>query len=174
MVDLETLDTRDSAVILSIGAVLFNRTRIISEFYQEVNIDDQLKRGRTISGRTLQFWFDQSPEAQKVFTENDAALRLPGALASLAGWLSKAGEDYEIYSNGATFDLCVLQHAYDQLELPTPWTYRQERCFRTLRSMFPHVVPQAEPKVLHNALDDARAQALHTQLILEQCAITQS
>lgn len=164
MIDLETLDTKESAVILAIGAVRFNEREILNELYTEVNINDQLRLGRTVDGKTLQWWMEQSAEAREVFANNDAAPRLAAALAKLAGFV---GSDATVWGNGATFDIGILRSAYQSLQINTPWAWYNERCFRTLKTLFPQIEREAEPRVEHNALDDARAQALHMQRILE-------
>jgi len=168
MVDLETLDTKESAVILSVGAVRFNNTEILEDMYTEVNINDQLRLGRTVDGKTLQWWMEQSPEARAVFESNDTAPRLASALAKLAGFVVP---DCTIWGNGATFDISILRSAYQSLQTSAPWLWYNERCFRTLKTLFPDVQREAEPKVVHNGLGDARAQALHMQKILERCVI---
>lgn len=71
MIDIETLDTRPSAVVLSIGVVLFNRRNADVPF-KELNLkfgkrefrDEQIMMGRTISKDTAQWWRGQDPEAK--------------------------------------------------------------------------------------------------------------
>lgn len=169
MVDLETLDVKETAVILSIGAVRFDEANILDTMYTDVNINDQLRLGRTIDGKTLQWWMEQSQEAREVFAVNDRAPRLASALAKFAGFV---GQESTVWGNGATFDISILRSAYHSLQLAAPWPWYNERCFRTLKTLFP-VEREAEPKVEHHALDDAMAQALHMQKIL-QCVNTQS
>lgn len=62
MLDLETLDTRPSAVIVSIGAVEFdtNGPNPLREFYRVLQLPPQLSRGRTECPETLAWWSRQS------------------------------------------------------------------------------------------------------------------
>ena len=67
MVDLETLGTRQDAIVLEISAVEFNRhTGEIGEVLDmKLDIDDQLSYRRSLSRETLQWWFKQDEEARK-------------------------------------------------------------------------------------------------------------
>lgn len=168
MIDLETLDTTRSSVILSIGAVRFDATNILDEMYSEVNIDDQLKLGRKVSGRTICWWHDQNDLAKKVFETNEGAPRLASALAKLGGFVIPGDT---VWGNGASFDIGILEDAYDCLEINTPWQFHEVRCYRTFKELFPDVRKEAQPAVEHNALCDARAQALHMQLLLARAGL---
>lgn len=164
MIDLETLDTKSTAVILSIGAAVFDNSGLGTRFYEEIEIDDQLRHGRTVSGQTIAWWMAQSVEARKVF-EGHRKPRLASILAKFSGLFPKETPTF-VWGNGATFDNAILRHAYEGIGVKAPWGYREDRCFRTLKAMFPDVGPPEAPKVEHNALDDAVAQALHAQLLL--------
>ena len=62
--------------------------------------------------------------------------------------------------NGADFDLPILAAAYAAVGLSVPWKPYNGRCYRTLKNLAP-VVKLARPGTHHNALDDARTQAVH-------------
>ena len=70
MIDLETLDTKPSASILTIGAVKFDPTgdelkeSTCEKFYVKVDLDSCDKLGLTVSQSTLDWWANQSQEAQ--------------------------------------------------------------------------------------------------------------
>lgn len=167
MVDLETLGTRADSVIMSIGAVKFDLdTGEIDRnnaFYASVSIDSNHEAApRHISESTLMWWLKQSPEAQKVFSEPKTTLYV--ALGELADWFG-ADDDIAVWSNGADFDIPMLAHAYHANSLSAPWKFFNTRCFRTMKNLPGVPRPQALPKVAHNALDDAIAQALHLQLV---------
>ena len=77
-----------------------------------------------------------------------------------------------VWGNGATFDDAtfdnvVLSQAYHRYaNVAKPWGYRDDRCYRTLRALFPEIIPMEDPSlVAHNALDAARYQARHMMLI---------
>ena len=45
MLDIETLGTRSTSVILSIGAVEFDKTSILRAFHKRIDIDSCLRQG---------------------------------------------------------------------------------------------------------------------------------
>lgn len=160
MIDLETLGTTADAVILSIGAVKFDlATGKIDDngFYRSVSVDSNLETKRRISEDTLIWWLEQTPAAQKVFHE--AKEHLSDALVELSDWVGT--DNYEMWSNGADFDLPMLAHAYTQHSIEIPWKFWNSRCFRTYKNL-PGAkgIKGAEPGVKHNALFDAYNQAV--------------
>ena len=167
MVDLETLGTVADAVILSIGAVCFDldSDRIDDDgFYASISVDSNVEAKRRIQEDTLIWWMKQPPEAQAVFHEEKQTLG--SALDDFADWLGPDADKLYLWSDGADFDLPMLQHAYVQRGMGVPWKFWNNRCFRTFKSL-PHarqVVIKREG-VHHNALADALHQAKHAQLI---------
>lgn len=172
MIDLETLATTSDAVILSIGAVRFDLDaglvfdELESVFYRSIAIDVQ--PDRKISGRTLAWWMMQSEQARAVFVEPNGTLY--DALAGLEAWIDpQLGTLPRVWSNGADFDLPMLVHAYDQLELSLPWPVYAGRCYRTYKNLpGARAVKVLRQGLHHNALDDAIFQARHL------CAIHQA
>lgn len=165
MIDLETLGTTADAVIMSIGAVKFDldSDKIADEgFYASVSVESNLARGRHIDESTLIWWFKQSAEARNVFSESKQTLE--SALEELSDWFQH--DRWHVWSNGADFDIPMLQHAYRQCGMEVPWKYFNNRCFRTFKNL-----PQSRYAVVqdagvkHNALDDAFNQAVHAQAI---------
>lgn len=158
MVDLETLGTTADAVILSIGAVMFNLdTGEVDDnaFYSSISIESNLGLHRRISEDTLKWWMKQSSEAQLVFSEDKA--HIADALEEFSLWLPK---DPFMWSNGADFDLPMIQHAMTQTELPIPWKFYNNRCVRTYKNLPGAKDVSIERKGLHhNALADAVYQA---------------
>jgi hypothetical protein len=114
MVDLETLGTTASSVILSVGAVKFDlmSTQIDDNgFYASISIESNLDYGRRIQEDTLLWWLKQEAAAQNVFHE--AKTTLSDALIDFSDWIG--ADDYLVWSNGADFDLSMLTHAYSQI-----------------------------------------------------------
>lgn len=160
MIDLETLDTAPTAVILSIGACAFDPQRgdIGSVCHLKLEIDSQIRLGRTISGRTVDWWMNQSVEARDaLFSEEAQKARRPvkQALVEFSSWLGKPDG---VWGNGADFDLVLLGNLYDSFGLVRPWSFSKNRCFRTLKNLFGNE-PPAREGVHHDALDDAMYQA---------------
>ena len=157
MIDLETFGTTADSVILSIGAVKFNPvTGEIADtaFYRSVSLDSNLDAGRRIDESTLIWWLGQSNEAQQVFKE--AKISLSAALEELTDFFDH--DDYEVWSNGADFDIPMLAHAFRSISTDIPWKFWKTRCFRTMKNL-PFAVGTEVPHHLkHNALDDAYTQ----------------
>lgn len=165
MIDIETLDTRPSTVILSIGAVRFDieKPEVIGDtFHVHVDIDSCLAAGRTVSGNTILWWLDQSDEARKKITD---AQRVPlhRALLQLSTFVT---EKDRVWGNGASFDNSALSDAYRSCGLPQPWRYWGDMCYRTLKNLYKDIVPKPVFQgIPHDALADAFNQAIHLQLI---------
>ena len=170
MIDLETLGTTADAVILSIGAVKFDlESDKMDEagFYASVSIESCTDAGRIIDESTLVWWLGQSKEAQAVFTEPKQTLE--SALASLADWLGH--NKRFVWSNGASFDIPMLEHAYKKFGWEAPWEFYNSRCVRTYRSL-PAAARVPKPANDHNALRDAINQARNVQAIYAAMKVT--
>jgi hypothetical protein len=166
MVDFETLDTANSAVLVSLGAAKFNlKTGELDNdgFYAVIDIDSCLREGRTVSQSTLLWWLKQPPEARAVF-HDQAKSELQEVLSSFTAWLGHA--DYRLWGNGPSFDLGKLAHAYQSFGMATPWKFYNERCVRTYRALpGAEAIPKVAPAIAHHALYDAVAQAEHVMQI---------
>ncbi len=163
-IDLETLGTRYNAPVISIGVVQFDPDtgKLGAEFYREIDIDSALKAGKA-SGSTLVWWMQQSEKPRRIFSaENKVSLAT--ALDELATWLRGKAMAPKVWGNGASFDITILEHAYENgcVGLREAWHYTNVRDMRTL-------VEAAQldkgdwPKDVgthHNALDDAKYQAM--------------
>ena len=163
-IDLETLDNKYSSAILSIGAVQFDREsgELGCRFYQEINIDSAVKSG-TISGSTLEWWMGQGAEAREVFKPGREKMTLANALHELATLMrAKGGGAPRPWGNGASFDITILEHAYDKgcIGLVPPWQYFNIRDMRTTMDDA-DISLGGLPSVgtAHNALDDAIFQS---------------
>lgn len=159
MVDLETLDTRPSTVILSIGAVIFDEHGILSDtkFYRRCEWQHQLDNGRTVCESTIKWWMQQSDAARQALLGD--SVPLPVALGELADMYRNHNCD-RIWANGTTFDISTLEHAYTSAFRPIPWRYNAMRDMRGLRDLVPSdLMDDVIGGDAHNALDDAVYQA---------------
>lgn len=162
MCDLETMGTGPRAAIVAIGCVLFDRSGIGEEFYTNVNAQSAVSAGMELNANTVMWWMQQSQAARDALVPNQC--NLPVALMNLKAWMPS---NARLWGNGATFDNVILRSAYDLCGIQCPWHYRDDRCFRTLKAMNAEVHPDVrEGLVAHNALDDAKWQALHAVKIL--------
>lgn len=165
MVDLETLGNGSNSVILSIGAVLFDDTGIGNEF--DINVDPQscVDAGLKIDVSTVMWWMKQSDAARKALNKDDTAT-LQVALGEFTMFMRRTGAVY-VWGNGATFDNVILSNAYKAVDMDVPWKFYNDRCYRTLKNLYPNVEQPADIGTAHNALDDARWQATHAVEILK-------
>lgn len=147
MIDIETYDTKPTAVILSIGAVqISEQTEEANKFYVEVNINTQYER--TMSIDTKNWWAKQGNPPINGTTS------LFKGLSDLGTFIRQRADNPIIWCKGTDFDVVILAHAYNQLHLPVPWKYNNVRDCRTVFKIAGFVSRDAT----HNALDDAVRQ----------------
>ena len=168
MLDLETMSTKPNAAILSIGAVEFDlREKILrNEFYTRVSLESNMKMKRSIDANTVMWWMTQDDEARLELCK--PAPRLVNVLVAFMDFLKNAGlvdRCFCVWGNGADFDNVILASAYSDCNYEVPWYYGNNRCFRTVKALYPYINYE-KPLVAHNALEDAKAQARHVLKIL--------
>lgn len=169
MVDLETMSTASDAAIVSIGAVLFSQEQgILDTFYANICLQSCIDAGLRLDGDTVMFWLRQSEDARKALYNGDK-LYLINALLEFNNWLKENSDigTVKVWGNGASFDNSILATAYRQLNVQQPWKFWNDRCYRTIKNLYPDVELQRVGE-LHNALDDAKSQALHLLTIAKQ------
>jgi DNA polymerase III epsilon subunit-like protein len=160
MLDLETLGNRPSSVIVAIGAVKFGSGLLGDSFYRRIDAESCAAVGMTMDTSAVMFWLKQPEAARLEITKPGEPLAT--VLQEFALWIEK---DAVVWGNGASFDPVVLTHAYRAAGVKVPWRYVNERCYRTVKALFPNVPPDFSG-TQHNALDDAKSQALHLMQIM--------
>lgn len=175
MIDIETLGTRPGSVILSIGAAKFDPVDrgagagIVDTFHQAITLASCTRVGLRMDPDTVEWWLDDARRTAWDKLQSMAKVDLDEALLGLADWL-RVDDTTRIWANGADFDCVMLKTAYDVVGIPCPWTFRQTRCFRTLKAL--GRTPQPERLgTHHNALDDAVHQALWMRDMVEYLGI---
>lgn len=167
MIDIETLGTSPDAAIISIGAAAVNpEGELVGKFH--VYTEECPSGKATMSQETVMWWLLQDKEAQDLQTK---ALRqpLPIALGQLSGFFGRFdNQGIYVWGNGVGFDNVILRRAYERNALKAPWSYRQDRCYRTLAAMFPDVKASEFMGTKHDALSDAMNQAKHLWEILKK------
>ena len=165
MVDLETMGVNDKAAIIAIGAVPFDfEGNIGPTFYKTIDLADSVAHGGVMDPSTVLWWMRQSDEARKEFDR-------PGnyeieSLIDFTNYLDlNFSEDVKVWGNGASFDNVILANAYKRNGEDVPWKYYNDRCYRTMKNLAPHIKMEREG-THHNALADAISQAKHLQRIL--------
>lgn len=169
MVDLESLDTKPTSAITSIGAVFFDENGIGRTFYRRVNPQSCVDLGLTISLDTIFWWMEQNEDARaELIKAYKEGLSIQQALTKLSNFIreefyfnkSTDINSLRIWGNGATFDNVILKNAYEACYMRTPWGFRGDMCYRTIKNLYPDV-PFKRSGTAHNALDDAISQAKH-------------
>lgn len=165
MIDLETMGTKSDSIITQIGLVLFDRDKIVSEFKVNVDINDSLRRGLSVEGDTLYWWLKQSDEARKSIYSGKK-LTCKESTLQIYDWLKQNGitnqddaKDLLVWGNGSDFDNVIFANFLVKSGGKVFWKFWNNRCFRTVLTLTPSVV-RVQPKVAHDALEDAKAQAL--------------
>ncbi len=166
MVDLETLGNRPGCIVLSIGAVWFDETGPLTDFYAEIGQTSSELHGLRADMSTVHWWEAQGADAKQVLTRTRTGVNcdvaLPVVLKRFAEWLPSSPA---IWGNGASFDNIILAECFRAGGIEMPWKFWNDRCYRTLKNLAPHV-PFERTGTHHNALDDARSQATHAAAIL--------
>lgn len=174
MCDLETLSTRPGGVITSIGATKFDENGPYGEpFYMRIDMQSCVDAGLLIDVDTVKWWMKQSDEARSEFQKESSFLIY--VLEAFSVWCEApftptgyaANPNLELWGNGANFDNALLKTAYDKVGMEAPWMFWNDRCYRTLKAMYPHIKMPARVGTHHNALGDAISQVNH--LILLPC-----
>lgn len=157
--DLETLDTEQTSVVLSIGLVMWDDdfddgapqegTVIYPSF------DQQLRDSRTISMSTLAFWMENGggDAAKQTFVPEKHRVSAHEARLTLHEWfkrclgrnpqtLDERGLKANVWANGDLFDLGLLQNLWTprsetavmamRSDRIFPWTYNSPRDMRTV------------------------------------------
>lgn len=167
MIDIETLDTKASSVVIQIAAVSFlyndkGQVEIIGELDIKLPAHVQMAIGRTISLDTVKFWLN-TPKQQKLLGELLAPSEEQGYIPGLNEFeeFCRAHKPCEYWSQGPTFDMIILEDmSYDQ-GISVPWKFYQVRDLRTVQKFVGDDAKSIKMKAEnsnHNALDDCHSQ----------------
>mgnify|MGYP003109277607 CR=1 FL=1 len=163
MIDLETMGTKPGSAIIAIGAVAFDKHGIVGDFYQVIDLRLTVAAGLTIDPDTVLWWMKQSDAARAEFERPGDSLY--NALHLFKEFYHKM-EGKELWGNGSDFDNVLLASAYHAVEFVPLWKFWDNRCYRTLKNLYP-TVKHERTGTHHNALEDARYQAEHLLKIVE-------
>jgi len=171
MIDIETLDTSPDAVVLSIGAVLFNaheheRWADIEadkdrHFHQALNCTSQVSIGRTISVSTVFWWLDRSKAAQSALL-NRQRFQVADVLQELNRFVYGV---QNVWANGPSFDLTILRSLYKDFEIEFELGYWQDRDYRTALTMAGMGRRKNKPEFMieHDPIQDCIFQIIGVQ-----------
>lgn len=160
MLDLETMGNTPNAAIIAIGAVRFDGV-VNDTFYCTIDLSDSVKNGLTMDPDTVMWWMQQSNDARGAFKNPE--YDLAAALDAFETWVGDTPA--VVWGNGSDFDNAILANAYARVGRAAPWKFGNNRCYRTMKNLFPNIHME-RTGTYHNALDDARSQANHLIRIL--------
>lgn len=157
MIDIETMGTKPYSVILSIGAVKFDRYtgEIGDEFYRVIDVKSSKKAGLIFDFDTVMWWANQPEDVRNSILEGKNSLFL--VLADLMMFIGNSAAT--VWSNSPSFDLCLIRNACERVDIDPIWQFWQERDVRTISALAPDI-RKTLPREgnAHNALDDCKSQ----------------
>ena len=164
MLDLETMGTKPNAAIVSIGAVYmdFENNALGEQFYRRICLESSVLCGGVVDAQAVKWWLKQNELARREIYS--ATAPLDKALNALSNFI---GSNSKIWGDGASFDNVILRSAYESCCIEAPWKYWDDRCYRTMKNIYPDVKEQQSGQV-HNALDDAISQANNLLAIVKK------
>lgn len=165
MLDLETMGTAPGSAVVQIGAVEFSIYRVGEPLLITISLESCVAAGMRIDPLTVMWWMKQSDAARESLTKETVPIR--DGLQAFSDWAGK--EKVCIWGDGASFDNALLASAYRACRITLPWHYSGDRCFRTMKELFP--VERVVSEIEHNAAADAVAQAKQMRAILTKYAI---
>lgn len=129
-IDLETLGKGHDAAITQLGWCDFDPDNMEIGDPKALLISP---REGVIDPSTVAWWLTQSDAARKTMV---AAIEHGGLLApallSFGRHLETLGDEVCVWGNGATFDITILESAYNRCTLTPPWAFYNVRDMRTI------------------------------------------
>jgi hypothetical protein len=168
MIDLETLNTTPDSIILTIGAVKFDRTPEITElkncdtFYRRVDINSCKDAGLTSSNETIKWWNSQDEVVRMEALGDGNRFPLENVLIDFKNWIG--GNNKKIWAHGDDFDCVILDNAYRIFNIKKPWAFWNTRDTRTLFDIANININSVPVCEAHNSLHDAYRQVLAVKL----------
>jgi len=177
MLDLETLGKKPGAVVLSIGAIVFNMYGPPSlpappiTFYRNIDLFSSLMVGLKIDESTVDWWRTKDPQAQAALLKG--AVTPAQAVADFHSWHvglnPTTSEELQprIWAKSPTFDCALWEAVCASVGKEVPWDFRAPRDVRTLFALAGFDEKSMTSKGMgftqHNALDDCSLQILQVQ-----------
>lgn len=161
MIDLETMGVTNSPALLQIAAVQYNpfTGEMGAEFRQNICLESSVAAGLDISASTVKFWMRPDLQTARLWVlENPRHLN--EVLLNFSKWMKDHNIQY-VHGNGSASDCVWLRSAYTAAKLPAPFTFREDMCMRTIRTLASelgfsnYIIFEG---VQHDGLDDAKYQ----------------
>ena len=164
--DIETLDTSASSVVLSIGACVVDANGIHETVHVRLDIQEQINKKRTISASTLIWWMNQDAAVRKEATRQSSSVTL--ALDIVGNFILDAGSPH-VFVKGPQFDAAILDDLCDDFGVDRLCHFTSWRDLRTLTDVIEWTENEdlqfewfkVQNEIIpgnHDALADAKAQ----------------
>ena len=167
MIDLETLDTRPSAVVFQVGILVFKDVLggdirgnlILEKKIFHLDILDQIMAGRTVDLETVRWWAEQNP---------DSWHRHPDEITKTGHMFQEINELYvkhevrSLWANSPSFDCVLMRSLRESLKIEWQFpSFRDDMDLRTLKRLFQmkgRGMESSGKTTSHNALKDCEDQ----------------
>jgi hypothetical protein len=170
MLDIETLGIKPESVILTLGAVKFDPYhpgKTTTGLYLRVDVDEQIAQGREVNEETVAWWGRQPEHIREEALGDLERVSVTELMKQLNKFLVAVDE---IWCQGPSFDIVILENIYRQYQVSPNWKYHQIRDSRTLFQV--HGDPRDKNAAgLHNALEDCVSQARGVQKIYKDLGL---
>lgn len=150
-IDFETCALCPTAAVMSVGAVIWNRTSDDSPFVFEgvtmpslfvygrhVDLRSQFVEGFTFDNETAQWWAQRSDEAKEVVLGYDETplVSIDQVIGNLCRWMKEIkemlkAEQIVLWSQGTDFDIAILRNICNKYCIEIPVSYKNFRDHRT-------------------------------------------
>lgn len=169
MIDWETHGLGTRPVVIQLGLTIFDPHGTGGELpegaSQEWNIDPQscLDLGFEEDASTLSWWADR-PAATREAVDAEPRYSVGHVIRNLQAFCERY-RPVRVWSNGAPFDVPIVESYCRALGLPVPWKFWDVRDTRTLFEMAEGLTAWRRPKAetAHTGRADAIAQAADVQ-----------
>ena len=159
MLDLETYATTMDACVMTIGAVVFDRSgKQFNSFYRRIDGASCDAIGLRRDPKTIDFWSQQSDLSRHEIETLENRVSIQDAIHDFTQFWKANRCDF-LWCNGANFDEPILSTIYDKLGMEKPWRFFNVRCVRTLLSLV-NLKTSSTGLVSHHAVEDCRNQIL--------------
>lgn len=169
VIDLETLGTGSNSLIMSIGMACVQDDS--QDIYKLLNLDDQIRLGRTVDVSTMQWWSTQNTDLyQHNLQGNSHNFNNKDILEVISNIFNESPKDTYLWGYGSVFDNVLLKSLYETYEMVYPVFYRNDMCLRTLLSITNasgHTIPEFKSETPHHAYEDAKSEAKMLKYLLE-------
>lgn len=165
-IDLETLGRKPGAPIIAIGACGFDPDTGDIDQGIEVATDfaSACEAPFKVDPDTVRWWLGQSDTARENILRGTHTINQ--ALIALTDYICDTGTyDVRVWGNGATFDISILDFAFDAVGRSAPWDFWNVRDVRTVVELAAPFMSKKDfvfEGERHCALADAQHQAKFT------------